>query len=58
MKKIPEPFAVTLSLAGLLWSAWALAEDAATKVTDPHFKLAPGYLEPVSYTHLTLPTKA
>ncbi|NMZ29601.1 phosphatase PAP2 family protein [Pseudomonas protegens] len=46
MKKIPEPFAVTLSLAGLLWSAWALAEDAATKVTDPHFKLAPGYLEP------------
>ncbi|MEL7552581.1 phosphatase PAP2 family protein [Pseudomonas protegens] len=46
MKKIPEPFAVTLSLAGLLWSAWAPAEDAATKVTDPHFKLAPGYLEP------------
>ena len=33
-----------LGLAGLLWSGLVLADDAATKVTDPHFKLAPGYL--------------
>ncbi|WP_025128432.1 phosphatase PAP2 family protein [Pseudomonas sp. PH1b] len=46
MKKTPQPLAVTLSLAGLLWSGWAPAEEAATKVTDPHFKLAPGYLDP------------
>lgn len=33
-----------LGLASLLWSGLVLADDAATKVTDPHFKLAPGYL--------------
>ena len=35
-----------LGLAGLLWSGLVLADDTATKVTDPHFKLAPGYLDP------------
>jgi len=29
-------------LASLLWSGLVLADDTATKVTDPHFKLAPG----------------
>lgn len=33
-----------LGLAGLFWSGLVLAGDAATTVTDPHFKLAPGYL--------------
>ncbi|WP_395609629.1 hypothetical protein [Pseudomonas sp. B22129] len=34
-----------VALAGLLWSGLALADEAATQVTDPHFKLAPGYLD-------------
>ena len=41
MKTIPMQW----GLAGLLWSGLVLADDAATKVTDPHFKLAPGYLD-------------
>ncbi len=35
-----------MSLTRLLWSGLVLAEEAATKITDPHFKLAPGYLNP------------
>lgn len=46
MKTAYEQLGLTLSLAGVLWSGLVLADDAATKVTDPHFKLAPGYLDP------------
>jgi acid phosphatase (class A) len=35
-----------LGLACLLWSGLVLADGTATQVTDPHFKLAPGYLDP------------
>lgn len=44
MKQRHKQWGLTVSLTGLLWSGLALAEEAATKITDPHFKLAPGYL--------------
>ena len=34
-----------LALAGLLCSGLVLADEAVTTITDPHFKLAPGYLD-------------
>ncbi len=46
MKQRHKQLGLTVSLTGLLWSGLALAEEAATKITDPHFKLAPGYLTP------------
>ncbi|MGO3027845.1 acid phosphatase [Pseudomonas helleri] len=46
MKQRHKQLGLTVSLTGLLWSGLVLAEEAATKITDPHFKLAPGYLEP------------
>lgn len=45
MKQRHKQWGLTVSLTGLLWSGLALAEEAATKITDPHFKLAPGYLD-------------
>lgn len=45
MKQRHKQLGLTVSLTGLLWSGLALAEEAATKITDPHFKLAPGYLD-------------
>lgn len=44
MKQRHKQLGLTLSLTGLLCSGMVLAEEAATKITDPHFKLAPGYL--------------
>ena len=44
MKQRHKQLGLTVSLTGLLWSGLVLAEEAATKITDPHFKLAPGYL--------------
>ena len=46
MKQRHTQLGLTVSLTGLLWSGLVLAEEAATKITDPHFKLAPGYLDP------------
>ncbi|MGO2202631.1 acid phosphatase [Pseudomonas helleri] len=46
MKQRHKQLGLTVSLTGLLWSGLVLAEEAATKITDPHFKLAPGYLNP------------
>lgn len=46
MKQRHKQLGLTVSLTGLLWSGLVLAEEAATKITDPHFKLAPGYLTP------------
>ena len=46
MKQRHKQLGLTVSLTGLLWSGLGLAEEAATKITDPHFKLAPGYLNP------------
>ncbi|NWC34590.1 acid phosphatase [Pseudomonas gingeri] len=46
MKTVHKQWGTAVSLAGLLGSGLALADDTATKVTDPHFKLAPGYLDP------------
>ncbi|MEN5092363.1 phosphatase PAP2 family protein [Pseudomonas protegens] len=46
MKKLHKPWGMILSLAGLFGSGSVFAEDAATTVTDPNFKLAPGYLDP------------
>lgn len=46
MKQRHKQLGLTVSLTGLLWSGLVLAEEAATKITDPHFKLAPGYLDP------------
>ena len=46
MKQRHTQLGLTVSLTGLLWSGLVLAEEAATKITDPHFKLAPGYLNP------------
>ena len=46
MKQRHKQLGLTVSLTGLLWSGLMLAEEAATKITDPHFKLAPGYLTP------------
>ncbi|EJL00686.1 acid phosphatase [Pseudomonas chlororaphis] len=46
MKKLSKQLGMTVSLAGLFGSELLLAEDAAPQVTDPHFKLAPGYLDP------------
>ncbi|MEE8874047.1 phosphatase PAP2 family protein [Pseudomonas helleri] len=46
MKHRHKQLGLTVSLTGLLWSGLVLAEEAATKITDPHFKLAPGYLNP------------
>ncbi|ROL81261.1 acid phosphatase [Pseudomonas protegens] len=46
MKKLHKQWATALSLAGLFGTGLALAEDAAPPITDPHFKLAPGYLAP------------
>ena len=45
MKQRHKQLGLTLSLTGLLCSGMVLAEEAATKITDPHFKLAPGYLD-------------
>ncbi|HEJ5435842.1 TPA: phosphatase PAP2 family protein [Pseudomonas aeruginosa] len=46
MKQRHKQLGLIVSLTGLLWSGLVLAEEAATKITDPHFKLAPGYLNP------------
>ncbi|MCW2100968.1 UNVERIFIED_ORG: acid phosphatase (class A) [Pseudomonas psychrophila] len=46
MKQRHKQLGLTVSLTGLLWSGLVLAEESATKITDPHFKLAPGYLNP------------
>lgn len=46
MKQRHTQLGLTVSLTGLLWSGLVLAEEAATQITDPHFKLAPGYLNP------------
>ena len=46
MKQRHKQLGLTVSLTGLLWSGLVLAEEAAPKITDPHFKLAPGYLNP------------
>ena len=46
MKQRHKQLGLTVSLTGLLWSGLVLAEEAATKITDPHFKLAPSYLNP------------
>ena len=46
MKQRHKQLGLTVSLTGLLWSGLVLAEEAATQITDPHFKLAPGYLNP------------
>ena len=46
MKQRHKQLGLTVSLTGRLWSGMVLAEEAATKITDPHFKLAPGYLNP------------
>lgn len=46
MKQRHKQLGLTVSLTGLLWSGLVLAEEAATKITDPHFKLAAGYLNP------------
>ena len=46
MKQRHKQLGLTVSLTGLLWSGLVLAEEAASKITDPHFKLAPGYLDP------------
>ena len=46
MKQRHKQLGLIVSLTGLLWSGLVLAEEAATKITDPHFKLAPGYLDP------------
>lgn len=46
MKQRHKQLGLTVSLTGLLWSGLVLAEEAATKITDPHFKLATGYLNP------------
>lgn len=48
MKRTCKHFSLLAPLAGLLWSGLTLAEGTAPKVTDPHFTLAPGYLQPVS----------
>ena len=46
MKQRHKQLGLTVSLTGLLWSGLVLAEEAAPQITDPHFKLAPGYLNP------------
>ncbi|WP_199634732.1 phosphatase PAP2 family protein [Serratia sp. PAMC26656] len=48
MKKSCHPLYLIAPLAGLLCSGLAAASDTGPTVTDPHFKLAPGYLEPAS----------
>lgn len=48
MKRTHKPACLVAPLMGLLWSGMALAGEAAPSVTDPHFKLAPGYLSPAS----------
>ena len=61
MKQLFKPWGITVSLASLLGSGLVLAEEAATKITDPHFKLAPGYLDradlPVRLALLSAPPK-
>jgi len=46
MKKLHKQLGMTVSLAGLFGPGLVFADEAAPKVTDPHFKLAPGYLDP------------
>lgn len=48
MKRTCKHFYLLAPLAGLLWTGLALAEGAAPTVTDPHFKLAPGFLSSAS----------
>jgi acid phosphatase (class A) len=45
MKKSCHPLYLIAPLAGLLYSGIAAANDTGPVITDPHFKLAPGYLE-------------
>ncbi|AMH01467.1 phosphatase PAP2 family protein [Serratia liquefaciens] len=55
MKKSCHPLYLIAPLAGLLYSGIAAANDTGPVITDPHFKLAPGYLEPASLpVHLAL----
>ncbi|CAI2536070.1 Major phosphate-irrepressible acid phosphatase precursor [Serratia proteamaculans] len=46
MKRTCKPACLLASLVGLVWTSLALADGVAPTVTDPHFKLAPGYLDP------------
>lgn len=48
MKKICPPLSLLAPLVGLLCSGFALAKDTGPEITDPHFKLAPGYLAPAT----------
>jgi len=48
VKKIYHPLFLMAPLAALWCSASAIANDTGPEVTDPHFKLAPGYLAPAS----------
>ncbi|EKT65058.1 acid phosphatase [Providencia burhodogranariea] len=48
MKKTHHLLYLIAPLAGLLCSNLAMASDTGPDVTDPHFKLEPGYLEPAS----------
>ncbi|WP_273854386.1 hypothetical protein [Serratia liquefaciens] len=55
MKKSCHLLYLIAPLAGLLYSGIAAANDTGPVITDPHFKLAPGYLEPASLpVHLAL----
>jgi len=46
MKKLHKQLGMTVSLTGLFGPGLVLAEEATTQVTDPHFTLATGYLDP------------
>ncbi|MEB7884023.1 acid phosphatase [Serratia fonticola] len=48
MKRTCRYFSLLVPLAGLWWTGLAFAEGAAPKITDPHFTLASGYLQPES----------
>lgn len=45
MKRTCKPVCLLATLVGMLWTSLALADGVAPTVTDPHFKLAPGYLD-------------
>lgn len=55
MKKTCAPMYLIAPLAALLFSSFSMASDTGPEITDPHFKLAPGYLKPASLpVHLAL----
>ncbi len=55
MKKSCHPLYLIAPLAGLLYSGIVTAKDTDSVITDPHFKLAQGYLELASLpVHLAL----